>query len=427
MDNIAIKVENVSKVYKLYNTPIDRLKETINPFKKSYHKDFYALKNINFDVRKGETIGIIGKNGSGKSTILKIITGVLTPNEGKVIVNGIISALLELGAGFNPEYTGIENIYLAATIMGYSKEQIDKKLQEIIDFADIGEFIYQPVKTYSSGMFVRLAFAVSINVNPDILIIDEALSVGDIFFQAKCYKKFDEFKKSGKTIIFVTHDLGSIIKYCDRCIVLNDGKLISEGKPSEMVDIYKKILAGQYNEKSEENFMNDNFSKENIKNVKLMKSKMVVNPNFLEYGDKSAEIIDFGIYDHNGNISNIIHKQEKFSIIMKVKFNKTIKEPIFAFTIKDIKGFDLTGTNTMLEEKSIKIAKSGSEFLIKFEQRMILQGGNYLLSLGCTGFMNNDLSVYHRLYDIVHITVLATKNSVGIFDLNSEITIKKLN
>ena len=201
------------------------------------------MNDVSFQVGQGETVGIIGTNGSGKSTILKIITGVLNPTDGEVKVNGRISALLELGAGFNMEYTGIENIYLNGTMIGFTKEEIDEKLQDILDFADIGDFVNQPVKTYSSGMFVRLAFAVAINIEPEILIVDEALSVGDVFFQTKCYHKFEEFKKMGKTILFVSHDLGSIGKYCDRVVLLNKGVKLAEGKPKDMIDLYKRVMA----------------------------------------------------------------------------------------------------------------------------------------------------------------------------------------
>lgn len=224
----AITVKDVTKVYRLYDKPIDRLKESLSPTHKSYHKDFYALNGLSFNVEKGQTVGIIGTNGSGKSTILKIITGVLTPTTGQVDVEGKISALLELGAGFNMDYTGIENIYMNGTMMGYSRKEMDEKLQDILDFADIGDFVYQPVKTYSSGMFVRLAFALNINVEPEILIVDEALSVGDVFFQAKCYRKMEEIKQRGTTILMVTHDMGSIIKYCDKVVLLNKGEVLSE-------------------------------------------------------------------------------------------------------------------------------------------------------------------------------------------------------
>lgn len=254
MDKYAIRVENVSKMYKLYDKPSDRLKEALGFTKKVRYKEYYALKDLSFDVKRGETVGIIGTNGAGKSTILKIITGVLSQTDGEVEINGRISALLELGAGFNQEYNGIENIYLNGTMMGFTREEIDAKMDSILEFADIGDFVQQPVKTYSSGMFVRLAFAVAINIEPEILIVDEALSVGDVFFQAKCYQKFEEFKREGKTILFVSHDLGSISKYCDRVILLNKGRKVSEGTPKEMIDLYKKILTGPGEEGAQERF-----------------------------------------------------------------------------------------------------------------------------------------------------------------------------
>ena len=239
MNDVAISVEHLSKRYKLYDKPSDRLKEALG--KKVNVREHYALRDVNFQIQKGECVGIIGTNGSGKSTVLKIITGVVNPTEGEVKVDGRISALLELGAGFNMEYTGLENIYLNGTMIGFSREEIDQKLDDILQFADIGDFVHQPVKTYSSGMFVRLAFAVAINIDPEILIVDEALSVGDVFFQSKCYRKFEEFKKMGKTIVFVSHDLGSISRYCDRVILLNKGVLLKEGKPKEMINLYKRF------------------------------------------------------------------------------------------------------------------------------------------------------------------------------------------
>ena len=241
----AIEVKNLTKVYRLYDKPMDRLKDSLGLMRKKKYKEHLALNNVTLSVKKGETVGIIGTNGSGKSTILKIITGVLSPTQGEVNVDGHISALLELGAGFNMEYNGIDNIYLNGMMIGFSEEEITKRLDAILEFADIGDYVYQPVKTYSSGMFVRLAFAVAINIDPEILIVDEALSVGDVFFQAKCYHKFEEFKKKGKTILFVSHDLSSISKYCDRAVLLNQGVLLGEGTPKKMIDIYKQVLVGQ--------------------------------------------------------------------------------------------------------------------------------------------------------------------------------------
>lgn len=419
MNDIAIKVEQLSKMYKLYDKPIDRLKESLSLSKKVLYREHYALNNISFEIKKGETVGIIGTNGSGKSTILKIITGVLNPTSGRVEVIGRISALLELGAGFNQEYTGIQNIYLNGTMMGFSKEEIDKKLNNIIEFADIGEFINQPVKTYSSGMFVRLAFAVAINIEPEILIVDEALSVGDVFFQAKCYRKFEEFKENGKTILFVSHDLSSISKYCDRVILLNKGEKLNEGKPKGVIDIYKKVLVNQLYSDGE-----SGASKE-IEEGRKWKDLMIINPKTLEYGSKLAEIIDFCIMDDKGIITNNVIKGEDFTIKMKIKFNYKIEDPIFAFIIKDLKGVEITGTNTMLEKIDTAVVDNGEIREISFIQTMNLQGGEYLLALGCTGFREGDFTVYHRLYDVCNITVISDKNSVGFFDMNSSIEINK--
>ena len=420
MSKIAISVKNLTKIYKLYDKPIDRLKETLSITKKKYHREHYALRDISFDVKEGESVGIIGTNGSGKSTILKIITGVLNQTSGELQVKGKISALLELGAGFNLEYTGMENIYLNGTMMGYTKEEIENKLDNIINFADIGEFINQPVKTYSSGMFVRLAFAVAINIDPEILIVDEALSVGDVFFQAKCYKKFQEFRDMGKTIIFVSHDLKSVSKYCDKVILLNKGIFIEEGNPKKVIDTYKKILVNQFDKE----IKNEKEKEKNVESKVLWKSKMNLNSNKLEYGNKDAEIIDFGILDENNILTNTVNKNESFRIKMKVRFNKKIQEPIFAFTIKDIKGNEITGTNTMIEEVYFKNPESNDVVEVEFEQIMNLQGGEYLLSLGCTGFKDGDFTVYHRLYDVCSISVVSSKDSVGFYDMNSSIIIK---
>ena len=418
MSEMAIQVKDLSKVYKLYNKPSDRLKETLG-----FHVDareHYALKHVNFEIRKGETVGIIGTNGSGKSTILKIITGVLNPTGGEVNVDGRISALLELGAGFNMEYTGIENVYLNGTMLGFTKEEIDERLDNILEFADIGDFVNQPVKSYSSGMFVRLAFAVAINIDPEILIVDEALSVGDVFFQAKCYRKFEDFKKEGKTILFVSHDLGSITKYCDRAILLIRREKIFEGTPKEAVDIYKKVLVHQFDpsELETDSRMND------VEDVSAnWKDSVVVNPKLIEYGEKIAEITDYAILDDKGLITNTLMKGSTFSVRMKVDFHEEIKEPIYAFTIKNLQGIEITGTNTMYEKADVKGKKEGESQEITFTQKLDLQGGEYLISLGCTGYRNGEFVVFHRLYDVCSLTVISDRNTVGYYDMNSKVTL----
>lgn len=429
MSKYAIRVENVSKMYKLYDKPTDRFKEAIGLGRKNQlYRVHYALNNISFDVKTGECVGIIGTNGSGKSTVLKIITGVLNPTDGNVMVNGRISALLELGAGFNMEYTGIENVYLNGTMIGFTREEIDRKLDDILAFADIGDFVNQPVKTYSSGMFVRLAFAVAINIDPEILIVDEALSVGDVFFQSKCYHKFEEFKKQGKTILFVSHDLSSISKYCDRVILINKGVKLAEGTPKDMVDMYKKVLVNQLDDGGEEEKKTD---EEDVKQVLDIQNESVMwknyferNPQTLEYGSSLAEIIDYGIFDEKGKLSNTIEKGTECTIAVKIRFNQKIDEPIIAFTFKDIKGIEITGTNTMYEKVENIKADAGDVRQVFFRQKVDLQGGVYLLSLGCTGFQDGEFVVYHRLYDVITLSVISEQNTVGYFDMNSTVTVK---
>lgn len=421
MPESIVKVDNLEKKYALYEKPSYRFKEALSISKKEYHKSFYALKNIGFEVFKGECFGIIGTNGSGKSTLLKIITGVLTSTSGTVEVNGKISALLELGAGFNQEYTGMENIYLNGTLVGYTREEMDSKVKEIVEFAEIGDFINRPVKTYSSGMFARLAFAVAINVEPDILIVDEALSVGDIFFQAKCYRKFNEFKEKNKTIIFVSHDLGSILKYCDRCLLLNRGKQIALGRSKEVVDIYRRILVDQYDENDCITEKENGKSDVSLTDNRLWKEQITLNPNYIEYGEKQGEIMDIGVFDESGNLTNSIYKGSTFTVKMKIRFNTQLGNPIFAYTIKDLKGTEITGTNTMLENAMIEEAGKGEIVMVKFTQKMTLQGGQYLISFGCTGYCLDEFVVYHRLYDLYQLQVLSDRNTIGFVDLNASV------
>lgn len=431
---LAIEVDNVQKIYKLYDKPSDRMKEAFGFGKKKKHKLHYALKGVDMKIYQGETVGIIGTNGSGKSTILKIITGVLNPTSGRVLVNGRISALLELGAGFNMEYNGIENVYLNGTMMGFSEKEIEAKLPEILSFADIGDYVYQPVKTYSSGMFVRLAFAVAINIEPEILIVDEALSVGDVFFQAKCYHKFEEFKKMGKTIVFVSHDLSSISKYCDRVYLLNQGNILGEGSPKAMIDTYKRVLVGQYDGQEsvgeetaslldDEDLQRAAAQKADEKGTDASQASMEAkgqNPNALEYGTKQAQIEKFYITDDRGVPTNAILKGSMFTIHMRVRFMDHIPAPIFAFSVKNVIGVEITGTNTMIEKAFLDSVEPGEVKNVTFTQKMNLQGGEYLLSLGVTGYNQDTFEVYHRLYDALNITVVSDKNTVGYYDMDSE-------
>lgn len=387
MDGEAIKLEHITKVYKLYSRNRDRLKDSLGLTKKKCYSEHYALKDVSMTIRRGETVGIIGVNGSGKSTILKIITGVLSATGGTMEIDGRISALLELGAGFNMEYTGLENVYLNGTMLGFTEKEIEERLQDILDFADIGEFIHQPVKTYSSGMFVRLAFAVAINIDPEILIVDEALSVGDVFFQAKCYHKFEEFKKLGKTILFVSHDLTSIAKYCDRVVLLHRGVKLAEGSPKDMVNMYKKLLVHQLDEETLEDVSGKSGIHEHTEDGRAWKDHFEVNPSILDYGEKQAEIVDFGIIDQYGQFSSIIEKGSVCQVKVRLYFHERVKDPIFTITIRNRQGTDITGTNSMFERVETGTVEAGETRIVTYTQRIDLQGGDYLLSLGCTGYV----------------------------------------
>ena len=425
----AIEVQDVRKIYKLYDKPQDRIKEAFGLGKKQIYKPHYALNGVSLTIYRGETVGIIGTNGSGKSTILKIITGVLNPTEGQVQVNGRISALLELGAGFNMEYNGIENVYLNGTMMGFSEKEIEAKMPEILEFADIGDYVYQPVKTYSSGMFVRLAFAVAINIEPEILIVDEALSVGDVFFQAKCYHKFEEFKQKGKTIVFVSHDLSSISKYCDRVFLLNKGTLLGEGSPKEMIDAYKRVLVGQY-EIPDRQENHDLLNDDELRRAAAGAGGAGVdaqNPDLLEYGTKQAQILEYYLTDDAGVRTSAVIKGSSFTLHMKVRINEHIPGPIFAFSIKNVQGTEITGTNSMIEKAFLDCAEAGQIKDVTFTQKMSLQGGEYLLSLGVTGYNGDTFEVYHRLYDVLNITVVSDKDTVGYYDMDSTVTVKSVN
>ena len=298
MEKGSVEVNDLSKVYHLYSKSSDRLRETFSIKKKKYSKDHYALKNINLSIKHGESVGIVGTNGSGKSTLLKLITGVVTPTTGEIKTKGKIAALLELGAGFNPEYTGIENIYLNGTMMGYTEEEMEKRVPAIVDFADIGEFIHQPVKSYSSGMFARLAFAVSINVEPDILIVDEALSVGDTRFQVKCIDKMRELQESGTTILFVTHAIEQIKRFCTRAIWIKNGEVVEDGEASQVVDLYDNFM--KYGERKIEKVdNNEEFKVPESSDYLAVIQKVTINKNMFKSFEKLEVEITYDIYDEH--------------------------------------------------------------------------------------------------------------------------------
>lgn len=355
MTETVIEINHLTKKYDMYKKPSDRLKEALSPTRKTYHEVFYALNDVNVEVKKGEMIGFIGENGSGKSTILKIITGVLTPSEGEVKIEGNIAALLELGSGFNPEYSGYENIFLNGMVLGFSREEMQDKVDDIINFADIGDHLYQPVKTYSSGMFVRLAFAVAINVDPDILIVDEALAVGDLEFQLKCMEKFTELRNAGKTILFVSHDVNAVRRFCDRVYWLKNGVVEAEGETMEITETYENFLK----KKSLKTVDRDNSSSEDFSAYDIVEVK-------------SAELLD-------GDLQPLEIVEQDSKVVVKVTYNvkdDSIKKPVLGVAIRTVDNNYVCGLNTLLDEESISWKKGENVFYLEYE-KMALLGGEY--------------------------------------------------
>ena len=420
-NDVAIKIEHLNKNYKMFARKKDRLFETIFP---AYHKhgEFGAVKDLNIEIKKGEVLGILGKNGAGKSTLLKMITGVVAPSSGTIEINGRVSSLLELGTAFNMELTGEENIYQHGQVMGLSKEEIEKKKPEIIEFADIGDHLSQPVKTYSSGMFARLAFACAINVNPDILIVDEVLS-----FQLKCFKKFEQFRKEGKTILFVTHNVSDVIRNCNRAIILAEGTKIFDGDVKTGVDKYKKMIVGiEDDEQLEEPQEIKPKGDPNKNDGQVWKEHFIQNPEMLTYGNGEAEIIDYGIFDQEGEYQTTINNQDTYIVKAKIKFNKTIDEPIFAFSIKDFKGLELAGVNTRAYKTLTGTYKKGEVVTVEYTQTFPLAPEKYAISFGCTKFnQNGDLEVFDRKYDAFFVEIISYRDCLGIIDLKTKINIKR--
>lgn len=419
----VIEIKDLVKKYKMYNRKQDRLLEAIFP-KMNRHSDFTATDHLDLTIKKGEALGILGKNGAGKSTLLKMITGVVIPTSGELKVNGKISSLLELGTAFNSELTGEENIYQHGQVMGLTKEEIETTKQDVIDFADIGEHLYQPVKTYSSGMFARLAFACAINVDPDILIVDEVLSVGDMAFQLKCFKKFEEFKSKGKTILFVTHSVSDILKNCTRVIILESGKKTFDGDVKEGVDLYKKIITGNAPKNSNLDKVSEEIKIDDDPNT--WKSHFNQNPNLIEYGNLDAEVIDYGIFDTNRNYLSIIDNEKEVVLKSKIKFNKEVDNPIFTMTIKNFNGVEVAGTNTMIEKIYPGKFEKGDIVEVEFIQKLPLAPNKYTLSFSCTHInAKGELEILNRKYEALLIEIMSNKECVGIAKLDTKINIIK--
>lgn len=398
----AIVVNNVSKFYKLYRDPIDRLKESLNPLRKIYHKKFYALENFDLQVQRGQVVGFLGRNGSGKSTLLKILTGVLAPSTGTVQINGKITALLELGAGFNPEKTGLQNIYFNGALNGLSTEEIEEKVQEIIEFADIGDFINQPVKTYSSGMSARLAFSLAINVDPEVLIIDEILAVGDAAFQRKCFARIEEFREAKKTILFVTHSENQIIEICDKAVWINGGEKIVEGTPKFVVALYSKNaqesklnaqkIAEEFNELVTNDKKPDKKSLQEKNNPpintpikKTIKSKALYSAalkpqSTIHYPEKGASIKNTQITTLEGEKVNILYKGEEYLYRYRVVFTKPVNKVLFGMMIKTKEGYVLGGGHYPGKDSFLQI--NGHTVDMTWRWRCNLIQGDYFLNSG---------------------------------------------
>lgn len=423
--NVVVKVDSLTKSYQIYDKPRDRLLQMLFRGRRQFFRDFKALDGVSLEVRKGETLGIIGRNGSGKSTLLQIICGTLTPSSGTVEVRGRIAALLELGSGFNPEFTGRENVYLNAALLGLSREEIDHRFDDIVLFSGIGDFIEQPVKTYSTGMVVRLAFSVANSVNPDILIIDEALAVGDAVFQAKCFKRFQEIKQAGATVILVSHDIGSVVQLCDRAVVLDKGHLVASGSPKEMADEYRRRCSE--NASGEAQPVGGFDCRVNDEASDCDQEWMPYSPAVQEYGDGRVRFVGFRLDGANGGGAEGFVSGETVRLKMRLEVLDVCKAPIVAFGLRDLAGNDVCGSNTWYEGADIGFVKPGDCLGVTFSFLLPVQAGAYHLSIACTEFFDSGLVAHHRLYDVMLVEVTSYRRFVGCFDLNPEVSVRVSN
>jgi ABC-type polysaccharide/polyol phosphate transport system ATPase subunit len=405
----VIHTENLSKLYKIYNSPADRLKELFPWSKKALHREFWALKDVSLSIAPGETVGIVGRNGSGKTTLLKIISGVLQPSSGLRSVNGRVASLLELGTGFNPELTGRENIFINGAIQGFSRREMNKRFEEIVAFAELADFIDVPVKKYSSGMYVRLAFSCAINVDPDVLIVDEALSVGDELFQRKCFLKLEAFQKQGKTILFVSHSSSIVKQLCSRAILLEHGAIHTQGSPNDVINEYTRLLFGSPKVAAQAPV------------VELAKDAAATKE--YRYGSEGAEISEIGVVDNAGRSMEALECGAQVSVRFKVRFDKSIAQPIYALTIKNAQGLEIYGTNTWFKGLPFEGRTTGDIVEVEFTQRLNLVGGTYYLSLGCVALEGTELVPLDRRYDCMVLKVLPIDRDFGVAYLDSEVTV----
>lgn len=420
-DSTSIRVEGVSKVYNLYDSSKDRLKELFSIKPNQYHNEYYALKNINFEVKRGETFGIIGTNGAGKSTLLKLITGVATPTSGEIVVNGKISALLELGAGFNKNYTGLENIFLNGTMMGYTREEMKERISPIIEFADIGDFIYQPVKTYSSGMFARLAFAVAINIEPEILIVDEALSVGDVFFQNKCYKKFEELRSKNVTIIFVSHDIGTVKQLCSRVLWIEQGIQQMVGDSTEVCNQYANSILERRAKEHDKNYI-----AQNADNMVWQEVEKLALENYPEisYTNESilnddVKIMSSFITDSYGERVSACKAGETYILSIVFSTKRKIDECVVGFVIETVKGLWIINCNNLSSglKKSFSVrAQTINKVDFTFEMPALVNG-DYVIGIAISEGNLLDFKVITWLYNVLYLQIVNVGSNDGILQL----------
>ena len=450
----VINVKGLQKQYRIYNRPLDRIRELYSVTGRKFHRNYQALSDIDFEVLKGETVGIIGPNGSGKSTLLEIICGTLTQTAGEVTVNGRIAALLELGAGFNPIFSGRENVYLNAALIGITKDEIDERFSDILEFANIGEFIEHPVSTYSSGMYVRLAFATAINTDPDILIVDEALAVGDIRFQRKCFRRFQEMQKEGKTILFVTHAVDLVQSHCSRALYLQHGKVKKIGLPKDVIQTYLEDLFGDNNDHDDISSISES-SENQTKQIETRSNSMrahlendslhikethcqVVSPedlcanrncyNLNEYrwGDRRAVIYDYQLNSDNGKIKSSFNRGEYLTLTARIFFYKNVSNVILGFTIKTVDGRTVFGANTRERKQRLPEYQTGDKIEVTYKFQCLLIPGDYFISLGIAEDDNSkDNVAIDRRYDMIHLPILGEPGDFGVADLGLTITATK--
>jgi ABC-type polysaccharide/polyol phosphate transport system ATPase subunit len=410
----ALRVEGVSKQYRIYDRPVDRLKESLTRGHWKTHREFWALHDISFEVEAGTTTGIIGPNGSGKSTLLQIITGTLEPTHGTVWHEGRIAALLELGAGFNPEFTGLENVFMNASLMGFSKAETERLLPEIESFAEIGEFIHQPLKMYSSGMYIRLAFAAAIAVSPQILIIDEALSVGDAVFQHRCTRRIKEMQEAGTTILFVSHDPGAIRALCSRAILLNGGRVEADGAPSDVLDRYQKLIMDQEAAYAEAQLAR---VQETLSSSAVSAATDEVTPQFkYRHGNLNAEILRVDLLDASQRPITMVESGQPVQLRVRVIFHEDLEDPVYGFIIRNRHGINLYGTNTNVQGIKPGLIRRGEHVETTFSFNCWLAPDLYSVSIAVhspnsVSFDWMDGALYFRVFSEMAIEGVANLNA----------------